>query len=160
MKYPEFVQCCAGGYTNKWTMLSSMFGQTKTLDEVEAFDPDIVEKSINFIYGASFLVTRQFVDEIGLMDERFFMYCEEQDWAFRAKNFKLCYAPDAHVLHYEGASTGMNFQNYPLNRLFWLTRSRILLTSKHFPHHLPVLFLGIGFAALRLFFRKIKKTVT
>ena len=154
MQYPDMVQCCAGGYTNTWTLLSKMTGQAMSLEEALGIPPEEVEQGLNFIYGASFLVTRQFVDEIGLMDERFFMYCEEQDWALRAGDFALGYAPDAHVLHKEGATTGLRIRQYPLKRLLLITRSRLLLAAKHFPHHLPVALCGIAYGAGRIALRK------
>ncbi len=59
------------------------------------------------IIGASMLVKREVIEEIGLMDENYFMYHEESDWCTRARRagFRLLVNCRSVVLHKEGAST-------------------------------------------------------
>lgn len=95
----------------------------------------------DFPLGASMLVTRAFITEIGLMDERFFLYFEEIDWMLRAfGRFSLAYAPQSIVWHKEGSTIGASQSNVGgKSRLgdFHFQRSRLLLTRKHYPHFLP-----------------------
>ncbi len=150
------VQCRAGGHTNKWTGLSVLDGNGEGLDASLQTTPDEVEKRLNFVYGASVMASRTFIEEVGLLDERFFLYCEEQDWAYSAAGkFDFAYAPDALVVHKEGGSTGFSHCRFNPRRLINLTRSRLLLTAKHFPVALPTVCLSIAYAALRMAWRRL-----
>lgn len=151
----DIVQCRAGGKTTPWTGLSYLDGYKFSIEEAQTAPPETVENRINFIYGASVMASRTFIESVGLMDERYFLYCEEQDWAYSAKGcFDLAYAPDAIVHHKEGASTGFSNTQTDIKSLYYLTRSRLLLTAKHFPWALPTVGLSIFFAALRMFWRR------
>jgi hypothetical protein len=57
--------------------------------------------------GAVMLLRREAVEQVGLFDEAFALYCEEIDWAARFKEagWKNLCAPAAHIIHYEGRST-------------------------------------------------------
>jgi GT2 family glycosyltransferase len=63
----------------------------------------------DWVSGASLVVRREVVEDIGLMDEDFFLYFEEVDFCWRAKKagWAIWYVPAARVLHLEGASTGI-----------------------------------------------------
>lgn len=67
--------------------------------------------------------------------------------------FDLAYAADAIVYHKEGASTGFSSNKTNIKSLYYLTRSRLLLTAKHCPWALPTVVLHF-FAALRMFWRR------
>jgi GT2 family glycosyltransferase len=57
--------------------------------------------------GAALMVRRQVVDEVGLLDEDFFMYCEEIDWCMRIKaaGWQIVCYPQAEIIHHVGQST-------------------------------------------------------
>lgn len=150
------VQCRGGGFTNKWTGLSVLDGNKEDITAALLEKPDAVEQRINFIYGASVMASREFVETVGLLDERYFLYCEEQDWAYSANGqFDFAYAPDALVRHKEGGTTGASYQKFNTRFLWHLTRSRLLLTWKHSPGALPTVCLGIMFAMLRMVWRRM-----
>lgn len=150
------VQCRGGGRTTPWTGLSYLDGYKFTVSEALTETSEAVEKRINFIYGASVMASRTFIENVGFMDERYFLYCEEQDWAYSAKGvFDFAYAADAIVHHNEGLTTGFYSNRTNLKSLYYLTRSRILLTAKHHPWALPTVGLSIAFAALRMFWRRV-----
>jgi len=60
------------------------------------------------IIGASMLVKRTLIDDIGMMDEDYFMYHEESDWCARAikAGYRLLVECRSRILHKEGGSTG------------------------------------------------------
>ena len=150
------VQCCGGGHTNRWTALSAFVGKGLSLEQARRLPRPQVERELNFISGACVMASRAFVEQIGLMDEGYFLYCEEQDWAYRAAGrFGLVYAPDALVYHKEGATTGWNDYNLRWPALGYLTRSRIRCTWLHQPYMLPTVFGAIAYAAVRLFAKKM-----
>ena len=78
------------------------------------------------LYGASMLIARPALEECGLLDEGFFHYWEETEFCLRLrkKGWRLAAAPDSHVLHKVGASTGRN--NPVLDRYFTTSGLRVL----------------------------------
>ncbi len=64
-------------------------------------------QEVDWLVGACLCVRAAAVSEVGLFDERFFMYSEELDWCrrFRAAGWSIAYVPSAEVLHLEGASS-------------------------------------------------------
>ena len=80
--------------------------------------------------GACMLVRREACADVGLLDERFFMYCEEIDWCRRVKQagWEIMHVPGARVVHHGGQST-----QQAAGRMFVeLHRSRFRLFAKHY----------------------------
>lgn len=65
------------------------------------------EREVGCISGACMMVRREAVDEVGLFDERFFIYREDSDWSYRFKQsgWKLYYTPEAKIIHYRGQTS-------------------------------------------------------
>lgn len=61
----------------------------------------------DWISGSCFLLRREVVDEVGLMDEGYFLFNEDVDWSYRIwrKGKKIYYFPKAQILHYGGESS-------------------------------------------------------
>jgi N-acetylglucosaminyl-diphospho-decaprenol L-rhamnosyltransferase len=59
-------------------------------------------RDIDWAEGAALFVRRKAIDEVGMFDERFFIYFEDTDWArrFWQKDWKVRYFPDAEIIHY------------------------------------------------------------
>lgn len=152
---PNYIQCRGGGHTNRFNGLSYLNGYRQLyLLEGQVTSAE-VEPHLNFIYGASVMASKAFIQQVGMMDEKYFMYCEEQDWAFRAKGrFDLVYAPQAIVYHFEGISSGWP-RTLSITALLQITRSRILLTAKHTPYALPIVGGTLIFAFSRLIMRRV-----
>ncbi len=81
---------------NRW--LARYYMQDKSDDAVQEVD---------WVVGAAMLVRREVYEQIGGMDEGFFMYSEELDWCYRAKQagWRVVYFPRATVIHHEGKSS-------------------------------------------------------
>lgn len=81
--------------------------------------------------GACMLVRRSAWEQVGPLDERFFLYCEEVDWCMRARQagWTVSHVPAAHVRHQGGASAA----SAPGPSLVHLYRSRLRLHRKHRP---------------------------
>lgn len=64
------------------------------------------ERELDWVTGAFFLFRREIVKDIGLLDEKYFMYVEEVDFCFRAKKkgWRVWYLPQWSIIHYGGAS--------------------------------------------------------
>ncbi len=71
------------------------------------FDHDEVREA-EFVMGACMLVRRSAIDQVGLLDEDFFLFSEETDWCyrFRQAGWQVLFFPGAECVHVGGASHG------------------------------------------------------
>jgi len=86
--------------------------------------------AIDHPLGACMVVRRQSIEQVGWMDEEFFMYCEEVDWAMRIRRagWGIYCVPAAELVHYAAQST-CQFRNEMFVALW---RSRFRLFGKHY----------------------------
>lgn len=89
---PERVQAINGVY-NKYFATSQYNTSILSL------------KPIDYVVGASMLISKEFIEDIGLLSEEYFLYYEELDWVMRAKGkYIQAYATESIVYHKEGAT--------------------------------------------------------
>lgn len=64
------------------------------------------QQSVDQVMGAVFLIRNEAFSDIGLLDERFWIWFEEVDYCKRAKdaNWEIIYTPESHVLHHGAVS--------------------------------------------------------
>lgn len=81
--------------------------------------------------GATFLLRREVIQQTGLFDEQFKLYCEEIDWAMRIHEagWRVVCVPAAEIVHYGGQSTGQVRPRSIVN----LWTARLQLYRKHYP---------------------------
>ena len=134
---PSVVQALGGfAYNKRNAVTAPPFGRYKKLVELQEKDFVEAEQHLDAIHGCSWLLPRAFLREIGLMDERFFLYYEEIDWALRARDkFVLTFSPEAFVYHKEGASIGSTGFKRARSAFaeYHLIKSRMLFCRKHEP---------------------------
>ncbi len=85
-------------------------------------DPDQTHE-VDSVVGAFMMVRREAIMQVGLLDESFFMYGEDLDWAYRIKQagWKIYYYPAVVVLHVKRASSRMSPRaRYEFNRAMWV----------------------------------------
>jgi N-acetylglucosaminyl-diphospho-decaprenol L-rhamnosyltransferase len=80
--------------------------------------------------GAALMVRREVIEQVGLLDERFFIYCEEIDWCLRIKaaGWGIWCVPKAEIVHHVAQSTGQ-FRDEMFVALW---KSRYQLFEKHY----------------------------
>jgi GT2 family glycosyltransferase len=103
-------------------------------------------KDIDYIIGAAVLVRKSFLEDVGLMDEGYFLYYEELDWAVRARGkYDIACVEESIVYHKEGASTGANNaeKNKSILADYYSIRNRIRFTKKFYPYFLPTVYIGL-----------------
>jgi GT2 family glycosyltransferase len=85
-----------GGYIDK------LLGNGKDIKELKELD------KLEYIVGASMLIKKKLIDQIGLLSEDYFLYYEDADYGYRAREHgcKLGVCVDSIVYHKEGGSTG------------------------------------------------------
>ena len=62
---------------------------------------------VEAISGSFMMLKREIIEKVGLLDEDFFMYCEDIDYCHRINQAggKIYYVPDSQIIHYKGEST-------------------------------------------------------
>jgi N-acetylglucosaminyl-diphospho-decaprenol L-rhamnosyltransferase len=124
------------------SMISGLFGRTSLLTRlfpksalVKSQFPAVAEAStptkVDWVSGACMAVRRHVLEEVGPLDERFFMYFEDADLCRRAREagWSVYYLPHVEVTHRAGGST----RSRP--RAIWrLHRSAFLYHRKHGDH--------------------------
>ena len=145
---PDVVQCFGGYGFNFWTARVRPFPFAH--DPQQPPSIEAVESRMRYVSGASTFVSRRFVESVGLLNEQYFLYFEEIDWAVRGSKFRIGYCPESVVLHKEGQSIGSANTASGRSRQseLWLTRNRILFTRTYFPLRLPVTLLWVLLVAL------------
>jgi hypothetical protein len=82
---------------------------------------------VDAISGCAMLISRHVVEQVGLLDERYFLYYEDIDWCLRARRagFKVLYVPQAHVWH-QSSNDGQRLARVT----YYMNRNKYLLLSK------------------------------
>jgi N-acetylglucosaminyl-diphospho-decaprenol L-rhamnosyltransferase len=118
--------------------------------------------AIDHPLGAALMVRRSVVDEVGLLDEGFFMYCEEIDWCMRIKRagWTILCCPEAEIVHHVGQSTAQFRDDMYVE----LHRSRYRLYEKHYSSSFRrtakwLVFLGIAYLSLRARWAHLRRDV-
>ncbi|KAF0112947.1 MAG: family 2 glycosyl transferase [Rhodospirillaceae bacterium] len=95
---------------------------------------------MNYVNGAAMFVIRPFIEQVGLMDESYFLYCEEVDWCLRRGAWRLGYAHESLVHHAHGATMGSNRDRRHRSRLsvYLDERNKLLLTRRFWPALYPL----------------------
>jgi GT2 family glycosyltransferase len=64
-------------------------------------------REVDVVTGCFMLVRQKAIKQVGIMDERFFMYGEETDWCYRFKQagWKILFTPNAEIIHFGGQSS-------------------------------------------------------
>jgi GT2 family glycosyltransferase len=135
---PSTVQAWAGARVNLWIG----YGRNSTTPREDDW--------FHSLYGASMLIARSAIDDVGLLDEGFFLYWEETEFCLRLRKrgWRLAAAPDSRVLHKLGASTRGNSQIH--DRYFTASGLRIL--RLHSPAPGLAMFLSVSARLLRRLF--------
>jgi GT2 family glycosyltransferase len=86
---------------------------------------------VDILTGCFWLLRRQALSEVGLLDETFFMYGEDMDWCkrFWAEGWEIVFVPSAEAIHYGGASSA----NAPVRFYIELHRANLQYWQKHHP---------------------------
>lgn len=88
------------------------------------------EYDVDCLVGAFMLVRKQVIDQVGMLDESFFMYGEDIDWCYRIKQagWRIYYYPRTKITHYKGASS----RRKPVKIIYEFHRAMFLFHKKHY----------------------------
>lgn len=121
------LQRSCRGFPTLWNMfcramaMDSVFPRTRAFTgySLSHWSQDAV-RLVDILSGCFWVARRDAVNQVGLLDESFFMYGEDMDWCKRFWNssWKLAFVPVAEAIHYGGASSS----NSPIR--FYIERQR------------------------------------
>jgi len=111
--------------------LSKLFPQSKRFGSYHlTYLDNNKTQSVEVLSGAFMFIREKVLDEIGLLDETFFMYGEDIDLSYRIikAGYKNYYLPDTKIIHYKGESTKKGSINYVV--VFY--KAMQIFAKKHF----------------------------
>ena len=111
--------------------LSSLFPKSKKFGQYHLgyLDKESTNK-VDILAGAYMLMRKSVLDQVGLLDEDFFMYGEDIDLSWRIKlgGYENYYFPETRIIHYKGESTKKSSINY----VFVFYNAMVIFAQKHF----------------------------
>jgi GT2 family glycosyltransferase len=147
--YPEPIGLIQsdGGRINSW---GACYSVNQGMREADAVTPSVSD--LDFISGANMIASRSFIDAVGMMNEDYFLYYEEVDWAARRGDLPLSWCQEARTAHHVGTSIGSGSferQASPLSEYF-NNRNRMRFVWRHRRAALPLAYTGSMLRAMRL----------
>lgn len=103
-------KACKRSFPNPVNSFYKLFN-IKTNSQKDDYNLDNLDDDgvyeIDCLVGAFMLVRRTTIEDIGLLDDTFFMYGEDIDWCYRIKQagWRIVYFGEAEIIHYKGASS-------------------------------------------------------
>jgi GT2 family glycosyltransferase len=152
----ELDKACRRSFPTPKNSFYKLFGLSRLFPKSKLFgqynltylDPDETAQ-VDSVVGAFMMVRREVVEQVGCLDERYFMYAEDLDWALRAKQagWKVYYYPEVTVLHYKRQSSKQNKDKTDYE--FW--RAMYIFYRKHYAQDTPfwLHYLVLGGLAVR-----------
>ncbi len=105
---------CRRSFPTPWVAFSKIVGLSALFPRSKWFgrynltyrSPD-AECEVDAVSGSFMFVRKNVVDQVGGLDEQFFMYGEDLDWCYRIKQagWRVMYTPATQIVHYRGQST-------------------------------------------------------
>lgn len=119
---PEVIQSAGGMLDRGWR--SRHEGQNER-DQGQYREPRLVD----WVSGCALLARREMIEQVGVLDDRFFYYWEETEWCLRARRagWRVLTAPASKVWH-----KGVQRHYHPSPDVtYYSTRNRLLMLDKH-----------------------------
>ena len=110
---PNIIQAIGGGRLNNIFGIPKMLGKMLKKESIQYLTKN---QRLDFITGASIFISKEILNDIGLIPENYFMYWEDTDWSFKAinKNYIIDVAY-TFIYHKEGNSIG--YKSFKQQRL-------------------------------------------
>jgi hypothetical protein len=91
--------------------------------------------AVDWVSGASMILRRTMVEQVGLLDEGLFTYFDDVDLCLRARRagWETWYVPESRVVHLEGASSGISRRELRRRPAYWFQARRRFFLKHHGP---------------------------
>lgn len=162
----EIDPACHRGFPTPWRALTYFLGLERVFPKVGLFSGyHLLNFSFDTVHeidspsGCFYLVRKKAVEEVGGLDEKFFMYGEDLDWSYRfkEKGWKVIYYPFVKILH-QKYSSGLKRKIQSLSRDYKIREKTIrafyeamrLFYDKHYKSKYPTILKIMTFAAIAI----------
>ncbi len=111
--------------------LDRLFPRSRTFGKYRMTYWDMRDvRAVDVVMGACLMARREALQQVGGLDERFFMYSEEVDWCYRVRQagWRIYFVPDTEVIHLWGGTS----RTLPVQTVVQLYHSRLLFFRKHY----------------------------
>jgi len=127
---PNLIQTIGGGKFYPILGLGKLYMKNQHISILENLNPEEVNNYLDYIMGASLLIRKETLEDVGIFDEDYFLYTEELDLITRGKRkgWKLAVALDSFVYHKESASTKDKKWLY----YYLINKSNMIYLKKHY----------------------------
>lgn len=128
-------------------LISKLFPNSKRFSRYNlTYLDDSISQMVDASTGCCMFTRREFIEQTGLLDENFFIYCEDVDWFLRAKNagWEVWYVADAVIEHHHAYSE--SFRKHKAVRDFH--NSMIYFYRKHYAEKYPAVFNYLIYSAV------------
>lgn len=146
-------KACRRGFPTPSASFYYAFGIAKLFPHIPRFNqyqlgylsPDEAYP-VDCLVGAFMLVRRETVEQVGVLDEDFFMYGEDIDWCYRIKQagWEVFYYPLTTIVHHKRASS----RRKPLKITYEFHRAMVLFHRKHYKNKYNALVNGLVYAGI------------
>ncbi len=151
---------CHRGFPTPWASftyfsgLERLFPQSSFFGQYHQGFKDLTKPhEIDSPSGAFFLVRRNVIDKVGLLDEDFFMYGEDLDWAYRIHEagWKIYFNPEVSTLHLKKQSGRANADaEIRANTRQYFFDTMELFYKKHYAHRYSWLVTQLVFTGIKI----------
>lgn len=133
------LQVSCRHFPSLWNNLCQIFGFNRVFQRSRFFSEPFMQywahdetRSVDAIRGCFWIVRREALDQVGLLDERFFFYGEDIDWCkrFHEAGWDVVFYPEAEAIHYGGASS----RNAPIEFYMEMQKADLQYWTKHHGH--------------------------
>ena len=131
-----FQLACRRSFPTPWVAFTKLFGLAALMPKSRLFgkynltylETDKTYE-VDSVSGSFMMVRRKVYQQVGGLDEEFFMYGEDLDWCFRIQHsgWKIFYVPSTSIIHYKGEST----RRSSLNEIRTFYEAMHLFVEKH-----------------------------
>ncbi len=130
------LQRSCRGFPSVWNMWCRALALDTIFPKIKAFSGYSLsywaqenQRDVDILSGCFWLIRKTALDQVGGLDEGFFMYGEDMDWCkrFRAAGWRLVFLPSAEAIHYGGGSSA----NSPVRFFIEKQRADLRYWKKH-----------------------------
>jgi len=117
-----------GGGIIDW---NNVYASHRGVDEVDIGQYDQLLET-DFATGCCFLIKKEVIEKVGILDEKYFLYYEDIDYSMRVKKagFRVMYYPKNYIWHKNASSSGKPGSN---THIYYQTRNRLYFGFKYAP---------------------------
>jgi GT2 family glycosyltransferase len=142
---PDVIESTGGGTVARWQGLPRVVTATNGRGSERS-----ATVRLDYLTGGCIVTRMSALADVGLIDERYFLYGEDVDWSLRAqaRGWQLAVCPGAKVWHKGGKSVGHRSPRHD----YYIVKSGLLLVHKFNPRLLPF---AVGYSAYRCLLPKV-----